>query len=349
MLVPVGLLAALGVLLALGLLERRARDAAWRDIPIRIHVNGTRGKSTVTRLIWSALREAGIPPVAKTTGTSPRLLLPDGTEHAIVRRAPPTIREQLALLRVARRHRARAVVVECMALDPELQWIAEHGMLRSTIGVVTNVRPDHTEVMGRDHATIAATLANTTPRRGVLVLGDAAAADVFQHRARQLGSQVISVADDHARDGWLAENERIALAVLRHLHVPDAVAARGFAKVPPDPGAVASGPLRTPGARWIDATAANDPVSLGRLMQEHARTPDGCDDVGRAGAALVIYNHRDDRGPRLACFVAHPGVVREAATLVVTGARPAWTLWRQVRRRREGRRTLFIPVGALAP
>ena len=84
------------VLLALGLAERVARDRALAALPIRIHVNGTRAKSTVTRLIWSALLEAGIPAVAKTTGTAPRLLLPDGREVPLRRRGPANIREQLA-------------------------------------------------------------------------------------------------------------------------------------------------------------------------------------------------------------------------------------------------------------
>ena len=63
------LLICLLVLLALGGAERLARDRAWREVPVRIHVNGTRAKSTLTRLIWSALCEAGVPALAKTTGT----------------------------------------------------------------------------------------------------------------------------------------------------------------------------------------------------------------------------------------------------------------------------------------
>ncbi len=37
-------------------------------VPIRIHVNGIRGKSTVTRLIGGALRESGLKNMTKTTG-----------------------------------------------------------------------------------------------------------------------------------------------------------------------------------------------------------------------------------------------------------------------------------------
>ena len=62
--------------------------AAWRHrrhlraIPVRIHVAGTRGKSTTTRLIAAGLRAGGLRVVAKTTGTEPRLIYPDGSEAA---------------------------------------------------------------------------------------------------------------------------------------------------------------------------------------------------------------------------------------------------------------------------
>jgi len=51
-----------------------------KSIPVRIHINGTRGKSSVTRLIAAALREAGFKVVAKTTGTLPRVITDQGVE-----------------------------------------------------------------------------------------------------------------------------------------------------------------------------------------------------------------------------------------------------------------------------
>ena len=100
-------------------------------------------------------------------------MLPDGREIPVTRRGPANIREQLALLRLARRSGARAAVVECMAIDPFLQRVTEREMIRATIGVITNVRLDHTEVMGPDRPSIAAALANTIPAGGVLVTGPA--------------------------------------------------------------------------------------------------------------------------------------------------------------------------------
>ena len=45
--------------------ERMLHMRRLRRIPIRIHVNGTRGKSSVTRLVAAALQKNGIPTLAK--------------------------------------------------------------------------------------------------------------------------------------------------------------------------------------------------------------------------------------------------------------------------------------------
>ena len=65
-----------------------------KAIPVRIHVNGTRGKSSVTRLIAAGLRAGGKRTVAKITGTLPRVVLPDGREAAIIRLMGANIIEQ---------------------------------------------------------------------------------------------------------------------------------------------------------------------------------------------------------------------------------------------------------------
>ncbi len=57
------------LVLVLGLVENAVHHRRRRKIPIRIHVNGTRGgKSTTTRLIAGILRQAGYKTIAKTTG-----------------------------------------------------------------------------------------------------------------------------------------------------------------------------------------------------------------------------------------------------------------------------------------
>jgi poly-gamma-glutamate synthase PgsB/CapB len=138
-----------------------------RAIPIRIHVNGTRGKSSVTRLIAAGLREGGKTTVAKTTGTLPRVILPDGREAAVIRLMGANIIEQKYIFRHAVKHNPDAIVIECMAVNPVLQWITERKFIRSTISVITNCREDHLDLMGSTVQSVTMCLSNTIPKHGV--------------------------------------------------------------------------------------------------------------------------------------------------------------------------------------
>ena len=51
-----------------------------KKIPVRIHVNGTRGKSSVARLIAAGMRGAGLRTCVKTTGTDARMIDPESNE-----------------------------------------------------------------------------------------------------------------------------------------------------------------------------------------------------------------------------------------------------------------------------
>ena len=76
LIMPLFVLGFLVLLLCIaGLLEYQFHLKSLSHIPLRIHVNGTRGKSSVTRLVAAGLREGGLKTFAKTTGTAPRELL----------------------------------------------------------------------------------------------------------------------------------------------------------------------------------------------------------------------------------------------------------------------------------
>ena len=305
---------ALALLVALGGAERAALARARRRVRIRIHVNGTRGKSTTTRLIRAALAEGGLFSFGKTTGTAARFISPDGTEETVVRRASANIREQISAFQRARRLGAEAIVLECMALKPEFQWFSEHGIIQSTIGVITNARLDHVEEMGLSSEEIAATLGNTIPDHGVLVTGDKLVARVLAERAFRLGTEIalaapleppLRVSGDPS---WWAEDAGIALEVAKRCGISETLALAGMRRAMPDPG-VAREVSPWPGITALDASAANDPESLLELIDE---------DGGIDRPLLLVYNHRADRAPRLDSFLSAdlPGL------LVITGDRP---------------------------
>ena len=107
----------------IGAWEYAKHQEVIAGIPIRIHINGSRGKSSVTRLIAAGLRAGVIKTLAKTTGSAPRIIDKNGQDHIIHRLRSASIGEQLKLLRMFAKEKPRAVVIECMAVQPEYQWV----------------------------------------------------------------------------------------------------------------------------------------------------------------------------------------------------------------------------------
>ena len=174
-----------------GILEYQFHQKSLSLIPLRIHVNGTRGKSSVTRLVAAGLREGGIRTFAKTTGTAPRVIDSDGKDRIIHRLRLPSIGEQVRLLSYFSSQKPDAVVIECMAVQPQYQWIAEHQMVKSHIGVITNVRPDHLDEMGPTEEDVAHSLCNTVPVNSILITGEDQKPDTIENIAKQNGSLFI--------------------------------------------------------------------------------------------------------------------------------------------------------------
>src|SRR5258706_8422896 len=109
-LVPPALVACLT---AYGVWEVRRHSGYLARIPVRVHVNGTRGKSSVTRLIAGGLRASGRRVFAKTTGTMARMIDPEGREIDVYRVGRPNIIEQTRVIRRAAEAGADVLVVEC--------------------------------------------------------------------------------------------------------------------------------------------------------------------------------------------------------------------------------------------
>ena len=206
-----------------------------------IHVNGTRGKSSVVRLIDAALRENGVKVLSKSTGTLPMILHVDGRETQLRRHAPANIREQLELMRLAVREGAEVLVIECMAVDPQLQYAAQHQILQADIGVLTNVRLDPQDVMGDTLHNVLHSLLNTVPRHGVLYTAEEALYPAIaekagmEHTACHL-SRPRGTAEEAALD--FPENVALAAAVAGELGISYANALRGMNAVRRDPYAM---------------------------------------------------------------------------------------------------------------
>lgn len=276
-----------------------------RRIPIRIHVNGTRGKSSVARLIAAGLRQAGIVTCAKTTGTLARMILPDGSEYPIYRPAAPNVIEQLRIVSTAVAYKTEALVIECMALLPFLQWLSESRLIKATHAVITNAREDHLEVMGPTENDVAAALAGMIPLGGKLFTGERRHLDLLRRVCADRRTDLIAVGDeevagitavDLAGFSYIehAENLALALRVCADLGVDRAVALRGMWAATPDPGVMTTHEIDFFGRRifFVNGFAANDPESTERIWNM------ACEQFPSVGKRIAIFNCRIDRPDR---------------------------------------------------
>lgn len=269
---------------------RRAR----KKLAHVVHVNGTRGKSSVSRLIDAGLRADGLRVFCKTTGTDPMTIDTQDREEPLRRRGRVNIREQLAILRRAAAEGADVLVVECMAVRPDLQYAAQHQMLRADVGVITNVRRDHTDVMGETLPQIAASLANTVPRGGVLFTAEREQTDMLRREAERLGSRFVPVAPDGSEPEEIdfAENVALALAVCAELGVARETALSGMRRFRHDPYALSLHRLKS-GALFINGLSINDVQSVCMVWEELRRREALAD-----RELLLLVNDRADRPSR---------------------------------------------------
>lgn len=339
---PLTIIAALlALLFSYFIIERLIVDRRLRRLKLRIAVTGTRGKSSVTRLIAAALRESGRCVLAKTTGSAAMIVLPDGSEREIVRPGSASILEVKGLLRLARRYRGEALVSEMMSISPECLRVESHRLLKPQTLLITNVRLDHRDEQGRTREEIARSLAGAIRPECTVLVPETDHFSVFDERARSVKARVIPVAAGGGslfeRDSPLGraefdENIRLALAATDSLGIPRPVALRGMFKASPDCGrlGVLRATVGAPPARWsfVSAFAANDPEST-RLTLDKLRSV-----FPFSGAVLrAILNLRDDRGDRTLQWLdaLREGYFREFDCLALVGSSAVTALRRKVK------------------
>ncbi len=310
------------LLISLGVWETARHRRNLRRIGVRVHVNGSRGKSSVSRLIAAGLRGGGLRVVGKTTGSEAAVIHTDGSETPVLRRGSPNIREQLKVIRDAAAEGCDALVIECMAIRPDLQRACEHHIVQATHGVITNVRPDHLDVMGPTLADAASSLAGTVPRRSHLFHAEDAFASFLAGRARDLGSRCTVASADGVSAAEMArfryvefpENVSLALAVCQTVGVPREQALNAMYDVRPDVGAMTIQHLVQDGrsVAFVNGFAANDPQSYVRIW-------DRLDLADRADQVVLVFNNRADRMHRAKDLVPLFGRELRAGRYVLIG------------------------------
>lgn len=294
------LLSALFILLAFLIVEKVAHERRVRRIPLRIAVTGTRGKSSLVRMIASILKEDGSRVLAKTTGTLPLIVEPDGNEHVLTRRGKPTIIEQMGLVRRAAGIQADVLIAEIMSIQPENHRVEARQLIKPQFIVITNVRQDHTDAMGETLDEIASVFAETITAGSVVFIPEKETRKPIVMKAQQRGATIFRVSAEKEipqRGAVFEDQVRLATAVAEHLKLSDSAIGRGLSRALE---------VHRPLEMWeitleeagktvtcVNGFSANDPEStfdVGERAKRSLRNPQG--------EWIGIFNLRRDRGDR---------------------------------------------------
>jgi poly-gamma-glutamate synthase PgsB/CapB len=314
-------LVLLVLVLVLLVLETVYVGRSVRRISLRIHVNGTRGKSSVVEYIAAGLRASGYRTMAKITGVQPTVILPDGTRQLLPRHGPARVQEQLRVIASASRQSADVLILECMSVKPELQ-ILEGTVFRPHIAVLTNIRDDHLEQIGSTPEERLAAYRSALPSHATIVTADRRHLDSITATAVTKGSSLARPDELSPLERSLLprfvieENIGMALTVCRMAGADRQTAfdaMLSFAKE--KQSELFEWRAGSSRVRFLNCFAANDTVSTGERLDLYLR-----DGGNRHEEIIVLLNTRADRPLRSALFAAWCATLPKLQKVIVTGS-----------------------------
>jgi gamma-polyglutamate synthase len=290
----------------------RRNDSRMQRLPLRILVTGTRGKSSTVRLIHAALTAGGISTLGKMTGTASRELDTTGAEHSTNRVGQVSILEMLETVHRSFSRDAvapEAVVLECMAVTPELIDMCTEDIVRPQVSIVTNALWDHLEEQGTSLEQIAVSLSRSMSGAQLAITAEhrEAIRATLGYEARIRGCAFDAVSGSRVPSSILErlpgahpDNVAIALAVAAFAGVEQETAVRGMEIATAEP--LPTRPVMTVinGTEWWyrDIGSVNDTDSLTPAL-EQAKAQMPVDAV-----TLAILTTRWDRPLRAIQFAS---------------------------------------------
>ncbi|MCB9691500.1 MAG: hypothetical protein H6736_06780 [Alphaproteobacteria bacterium] len=299
---------------------------------------GTRGKSGTERIKAGMLSGAGVPYVSKTTGCEAMILHGPrgGRVHEIFLFRPfdkATIWEQADVVRFAATSGARAMIWECMALNPRYVDILQRGWMRDDMSTLTNAYPDHEDVMGPTGMDVAHVIGSFSPAGSPVFTAEENMFPVLHAEARRFGSLCTALTPAEkelipteliARFPYAEHPANIALAarVSTELGLPRVEAIGWMADhVIPDLGALMVYPEVDVDGRkvvFVNGHSANDELSFthswrhtGFAAHRVAQSPETW--------LVGVVNNRADRVPRSRVFARMVVRVAGAHRFLVIG------------------------------
>ncbi|MEW5859073.1 MAG: poly-gamma-glutamate synthase PgsB [Cyanobacteriota bacterium] len=277
------------------------------EIEWRVHINGIRGKSTVTRYTAAVFREAGYHTFGKTTGSAARILRPDGEDFDFKRKGYANVNEQVKILKGFCRQKAQAAVMECMAVNPVYAKWLEEKVMRSHIGIITNVRYDHPDYMGETLEEIAESLSKTIPQDSIFITSESEPRllNILWKNAKKKNSLML-IADKHSvkpedMEGFshFAHEENVAIGyeIAKILKLPRDRALKAMKAAVADPGAFNIEYIKFNNCTvaWANLFAVNDRESFIEVcLKLFKQLP--------SYKKVVLLNNRSDRPTRVELF-----------------------------------------------
>jgi poly-gamma-glutamate synthase PgsB/CapB len=300
---------------------RRSIDRDREALPLVVGGWGTRGKSGTERLKAALLQGLGYECLVKTTGCEAMFIhaLPGVPAHEVFLYRPydkATIWEQRDVLALARRFGVKALLWECMALQPDLVNLLQAQWMRDDYSTITNAYPDHEDVQGPSGYDVAEVISEFVPTRGRLFTSEDQMLPVLRERAAERNTSLRAVdwrdaalvADDVlARFPYHEHPRNIALVttLAQAFGVPASVALAEMAdNVVPDLGVLKTYPTVEHEGRALSFTngmSANErtgALSNWVRMGFDAHDPD----ADPARWIVTIVNNREDRVSRSEVF-----------------------------------------------
>lgn len=263
----------------------------------RALVTGSRGKSSVVRMLHAALSAHGLQTWSRITGVVPRELGPGGTRD-ILRSSGAHVEEMSWWLQQLPPD-TEAVVLENSAISEEFQGLAGK-WLQPDVTVFTNAVPDHQEAWGPTRQSAAEVLVGGLPRGGRVIVPSDLSRDRYLGRLFTDRSCEVVFADpvENVESDYRAANMGLALAAATGLGLDSASAVQAMRATGQDRYDFRV--VEHAGAELAMAFSVNDITSTRGLFRS-LRWP--------KEDTRLVFNHRRDRHARFRSFtdwLKHP-------------------------------------------
>ncbi len=307
------------IIFGLLIIEKRMILKSIRYMNLRIHVNGTRGKSSVTEYVAAGISSSRQDVMAKITGIIPSVIH-NGVSQVIERHGIARVQEQITTLRSAFRKKVKIMVLECMSIAPELQKL-EGLVFQPHIYVITNIRDDHREEMGKDVESQADAICSAIPANCKVITNERHFLEKIKEKASANNSTVITTGEleerlkEKLQYGVFPENVALALTVCKEAGIDLSLSETGIMNwISNSTSSLATIHAGSKNIRFLNAFSVND-IDSTKAFIAHWKTVSDY-----TGKISVILNTRADRPIRTDLFSEWiAGDPKSFETIIITG------------------------------